>query len=101
VFQNEAAGAAQIVASRFGGDPVVVKFNTKTRGDATIEALESTLQASAKTMNGESDILFLILTSHGSRDGLAVTAGRLAETLTPSNLAEKLDPTRDRHQGGV
>ena len=27
-------------------------------------------------MNGESDILFLILTSHGSRDGLAVVAGQ-------------------------
>ena len=38
-------------------------------------------------MNGESDILFLILTSHGSPDGLAVVAGRLAETLKP-DLAE-------------
>jgi hypothetical protein len=98
VFRSEAAGAAQIVASRFGGGPVVVKFNTKTGGDATVEALAATLQAAAKTMNGESDILFLILTSHGSRDGLAVTAGRLAETLTPSNLADMLDRTGVRHR---
>jgi hypothetical protein len=49
-------------------------------------------------MNGESDILFLILTSHGSRDGLPVTAGRLAETLTPSNLADMLDRTGVRHK---
>ena len=72
VFRSEATGAAHIVASRFGGDPVIVKFNTKTGGGATIEALAATLQAAAKGMNGESDILFLILTSHGSPDGLAV-----------------------------
>jgi hypothetical protein len=82
VFRREATGAAQIVANRFGGDPVVVKYNTKTGGSATVETLATTLQAEAKKMNGESDILFLILTSHGSRDGLAVVAGRLAETLS-------------------
>ena len=61
VFRREATGAAQIVANRFGGDPVVVKYNTKTGGSATIETLATTLQAEAKKMNGESDILFLIL----------------------------------------
>jgi hypothetical protein len=90
--------AAQIVASRFGGDPVVVKFNTKTGGSATVESLAATLQASTKQMNGDSDILFLILTSHGSPRGLAVTAGRLAETLKPSNLAGILDRTGVRHK---
>jgi hypothetical protein len=98
VFRSEATGAAQIVASRFGGGPVLVKFNTKTGGGATVEGLATTLQASAKKMNGESDILFLILTSHGSPHGLAVTAGPLAETLTPSNLAEMLDRTGVRHK---
>ena len=66
VFRREATGAAQIVANRFGGDPVVVKYNTKTGGSATVETLATTLQAEAKKMNSESDILFLILTSHGS-----------------------------------
>jgi hypothetical protein len=98
VFRSEATGAAQIVASRFRGDPVVVRFNSKTGGGATVEALAATLQAEAKKMNGESDILFLILTSHGSRDGLAVTAGRRAETLKPSNLAEMLERTGVRHK---
>src|SRR6266699_6258088 len=49
-------------------------------------------------MNGESDILFLILTSHGSRDGLAVVAGRLAETLKPSHLSEMLGRTGVRNK---
>src|SRR6516162_2879232 len=50
-------------------------------------------------MNGESDILFVILTSHGSPDGLAVTAGRrLTETLKPSKLAGMLERTGVRHR---
>jgi len=99
VFRSEATGAAQIVASRFGGGPVVTRFNTKTGGDATVETLAATLQAEAKKMNGESDILFVILTSHGSPGGLAVTAGRrLAETLKPSKLAEMLKRTGVRYK---
>src|SRR5919198_1440117 len=74
VFRREATGAAEIVANRFGADQVVVQFNTKTGGDATVEALAATLQAEAKKMNGDRDILFLILTSHGSQEGLAVNA---------------------------
>ena len=98
VFRREAAAAAQIVANRFGGDPVVIKSNTKTGGSATVETLATTLQAEAKKMNGESDILFLILTSHGSHDGLAVVAGRLVETLKPSNLSEMLGRTGVRNK---
>jgi hypothetical protein len=98
VFRSEATGAAQIVANRFGGDPVVVKPNTKTGGSATVEVLATTLQSEAKKINGEADILFLILTSHGSRDGLAVKAGRLTETLKPSKLAEMLSRTRVQHK---
>src|SRR5262245_36860951 len=98
VFRREATGAAQIVANRFGGDPVIVRSNTKTGGNATVETLATTLQAEAKKMNGESDILFLILTSHGSRDGLAVVAGRLVETLKPSHLSEMLGRTGVRNK---
>ena len=98
VFRREASSAAQIVASRFGADPVVVRYNTKTGGNATVETLATTLQAESKKMNGESDILFLILTSHGSRDGLAVVAGRLAETLKPSTLSEMLGRTGVRNK---
>ena len=98
VFRREATGAAEIVANRFGADQVVVRFNTKTGGDATVEALAATLQAEAKKMNGDRDILFLILTSHGSQEGLAVNAGRLAETLKPSNLAVMLNRTGIRYK---
>ena len=52
-------------------------------------------------MNGESDILFLVLTSHGSPDGLAVTAGRRAETLKPSTLPAMLERTGVRRKAVV
>ena len=41
---------------------------------------------------------FSILTSHGSRAGLAVKAGRLTETLTPSRLANMLARTGVQHK---
>ena len=98
VFRREATGAAQIIESRFGHGSVVVRFNTKTGGGATIKSLAATLQAEAKKMDRDSDILVLFLTSHGSPDGLAITAGRRAETLAPSALAEMLDQTGVRHK---
>src|SRR5262249_47287443 len=47
------------------------------------------------------DVLFLILTSHGSSAGLGVKAGSLTQTLTPPKLAEMLARTRLRHKGVV
>jgi len=101
VFQSEATGAAQIVANRFGGDPVIVRFNSKKGGDATTASLAATLQATAKNTADANDILFLILTSHGSPDGLAVVAGRRRETLTPARLADMLNATGVRYRAVV
>ena len=97
-FRREATAAAQIIEDRFGHGSVVVRFNTKTGGGATIKSLAATLQAEAKKMDRDTDILFLVLTSHGSPDGLAITAGRRAETLRPSTLAEMLDQTGVQHK---
>jgi Peptidase C13 family len=98
VFRSEATGAAQVVAGRFGSGPIHVQYNSKKGGGATIEGLAMSLQAAANGMNADHDILFLILTSHGSRAGLAVKAGRLTQTLTPSNLADMLARTGVRYK---
>ena len=98
VFRSEATGAARVVAGRFGGAPINVQYNSKNGGGATIEGLAMSLQAAANGMDANNDILFLILTSHGSRAGLAVKAGRLTQTLTPSNLAYMLARTSMRHK---
>jgi hypothetical protein len=98
VFRSEATGAAQIVANRFGPGPIKVKYNSKKGGDATIQGLAMALQAAANGIDAENDVLFVILTSHGSRAGLAVKAGRLTQLLTPLNLADMLALTGVQHK---
>ena len=98
VFKREASGAAQVVVGRFGSGPVNVQYNSKKGGTATIETLAVSLQEAAKGLDAENDVLFLVLTSHGSPAGLAVKAGRLEQTLTPSNLADMLKRTSVRHK---
>ena len=98
VFESEAKGAAAIVANRFGGGQVVVRANTKRRGDATPETLASTLNSVAKEIDHERDLLVLILTSHGSPAGLAVKAGAREEILSPRFLATTLRYTGVRHR---
>ena len=98
VFRREATGAARVVAGRFGSGPVDVQYNSKKGGRATIAALAASLQAAANRMDAENDVLFVILTSHGSPDGLAVKAGRLTQTLTPSTLADMLARTGVRYK---
>src|SRR4051812_33103419 len=98
VFRAEAIGAAQVVASRFETGAIDVQYNLKKGGTATIEALARSLQVAANRLNADKDVLFLILTSHGSPDGLAIKAGRITQTLTPSRLAGILAKTGVRHK---
>jgi tetratricopeptide (TPR) repeat protein len=98
VFESEAKGAARIIADRFGASPAMVRANTKSRGDATRESLATTLQLAAKGMDIQNDILFVILTSHGSQAGLEVKAGTRDETLSPLNLVTALDDLPVRHR---
>src|SRR5262245_25051263 len=98
VFRREATGAAQVVAGRFGSGPIDVQYNSKKGGSATIETLATSLQAAANGMDVEYDVLFLILTSHGHPAGLAVTAGRFTQMLTPSKLADMLAWSGVRHK---
>jgi hypothetical protein len=64
VFRSEATGAAEIVSSRFGGGPVVVRFNTKTGGGATVEGLAATLHPSHPQMAGGENVGPLLVSRH-------------------------------------
>jgi hypothetical protein len=98
VFESEAKGAAGIVARRLGASTVVVHANTKTHGDVTIASIGAALQSVTERMDRESDILFLILTSHGSQAGVAVQAGRREEILSPIDLEGMLNRAGVRHR---
>ena len=65
VFESEAKGAAGIVAQRLGANSVIVRANTKTRGDVTIASIGDALRAAGERMDRESDVMVVILTSHG------------------------------------
>jgi hypothetical protein len=98
VFESEAKGAAKIVADRFGGGPVIVRANTKSRSDATPESLTAALDSVAREIDADNDILVLILTSHGSRSGLVVRAGGRERMLSPALLAVMLNQSGVRHR---
>jgi tetratricopeptide (TPR) repeat protein len=98
VFESEAKGAAQIVASRFGGAPAAVRFNSKNREEATAETLAATLQSTAMGMDVDNDILVVILTSHGSPAGVAVKTPSREAILSPLDLFTMLDATHVRHR---
>jgi hypothetical protein len=98
VFDSEAKGAADIVAHQLAANTVVVRTNTKKRGDVTIASIENELHAAAGQMDHENDLLVLILTSHGSQAGVAVQAGRREETLSPMALAGMLGRTGVQHR---
>jgi len=98
VFESEAKGAASIVAQKLGADPVIVRFNTKIRGDVSVATLADVLRSAGGQMDHDKDVLFLILTSHGSQAGVAVQAGRRMETLSPPALAGMLNSAGVRHR---
>jgi Peptidase C13 family len=98
VFESEAKGAADIVAHQLEANAVVVRANTKKHGAVTIGAIEDALQSGAEGMDRENDLLFLILTSHGSQAGVAVQAGRREETLSPAALAGMLGRVGVQHR---
>jgi hypothetical protein len=98
VFESEAKGAAAILAQRLGAADVVVRANTKTRGDVTIAAIGATLQSAAAKLDHDNDLLSLVLTSHGSQDGVAVQAGRRVEILSPQALAAMLNRAGVQHR---
>ena len=98
VFESEAEGAAAILAQRLGAHDVVARSNTKTRRDVTIEAIGAAVRTAVDKMDHENDLLALILTSHGSPDGVAVEAGRRVEILSPSALASMLGSVGVRHR---
>jgi len=98
VFESEAKTAASIVAQRLGANSVIARANTKTGGDVSVASIGAALRAAGERMDRESDILFLILTSHGSKAGVAVQAGKRTEILSPGDLASMLNRAGVRHR---
>jgi hypothetical protein len=97
IFKREAVFAQTVFGEHFGsGNRSLELINDVDDRDsfplATVSGLTDALKLIAARMNTEEDVLVLTLTSHGSKDGLAVTNGSLPLLqLGPSELRQALD----------
>ena len=97
IFKREALFAQTVFADHFGsGERSVELINDVDDRDsfplATVSGLTEALKLLGARMNTEEDVLVLTLTSHGSRDGLAVSNGTLPLLqLGPAELRQALD----------
>ena len=100
VFKREALYAQQVFADKYGtGDRSVALINDIRDRDtyplATVSGLDRTVKLIADRMDLDQDVLVLMLTSHGSEDGLEVKNGSLPlAQLGPPDLQEILDESR-------
>jgi Peptidase C13 family len=87
LFRTEANQAAAVMRAYYGrGGTVTVKANTPTTAVVTSAALQAALKKVGSQMDRENDLLVLVLTSHGTPDGIAIRAGRTFEMITPDQL---------------
>ena len=105
VFMREAKSVDDLFAERFGtrGHSIRLINNRKTVLEAPIAsrtALAESLKRVGGVMNRDDDVLFLFLTSHGSRDqkfSMQFYPLKLAD-LTPPDLRRMLDDAGIRHR---
>jgi Peptidase C13 family len=96
IFKREEQFGQQVLGEHFGSeDRSVDLINDNDDRDsyplATVSALQQSLKLIASRMDVDQDVLVLLLTSHGSRDGLAVVNGTLPlAQLSPSDLQRAL-----------
>ena len=97
IFKREALFAQSVFADHFGsGERSLELINDVDDRDtyplATVSGLTDALKLVASRMNPDQDVLVLTLTSHGSKDGLAVANGTLPLLqLDPADLRQALD----------
>jgi hypothetical protein len=97
IFKREALFAEGVLGEHFSSaDRSVELINDEDDRDsypiASVSGLEQALKLVASRMDVEQDLLVLMLTSHGSRDGLAVINGSLPlAQLGPAELQHALD----------
>lgn len=101
VFLSEAKGAAAIVASAYRSpDRATLLSNESGAGlpVATEATLAATLRSVAGVMDRKEDVLFLLVTSHGSPKGVGLErAGSVFGLLTPAKLRRALDASGVRN----
>lgn len=98
VFESEAKGAARILEARFDAKGrSVVLFNSRRRAGVTDASATSAATAIGRVLDPIEDVAVVVLTSHGTPEGLAVTTqGRNVQLVPPDYVRDLLSSTRAR-----
>ena len=92
VFGLEATRGAAVLARDYGaGSRQIVRFNRPHSAAASPRALQQALRQTAARMDLERDVLFLLLTSHGSQEGIAVQIGGRTAIMPPAMIGDLLN----------
>lgn len=99
VFSSEARGAAKVLAARYGhGGPVIVRANSAAKLVAGPDGIAGAIAAAGRGLDRDRDLLFLVLTSHGSPEGIAEKGGGRTGLVPPAELARLLAASPIRHK---
>ncbi|MHB8678108.1 MAG: C13 family peptidase [Rudaea sp.] len=105
VFRNEAEYASNLFAKRFdaAGHELLLVNNPATLSRyplATLTNLETAVDAIARKMDRDNDILFLLLTSHGTQDHLLYVAmdPLPLDQIAPEDLADIFAKAKIRYK---
>jgi hypothetical protein len=99
VFESEAKGAARVLAARLDGEGrTIVRFNGKRRFGARPPDLIAAADAVGRVLDPAEDVAVLVLTSHGTPQGVAIAAGKDQRLLSPDVARALLDRTRARYR---
>lgn len=101
VFLSEARGAAAVVASAYRSpDRAILLANEAGKGLPVADepGLNAALKSAAAVMDLKEDVLFLLVTTHGSKQGAALEAGgEVFGVLGPAAIRRALDRAKIRN----
>ncbi len=99
VFESEAKGAARVLEVQLDArGRSIVRFNGKRRFGAGPEDLFAAARAVGATLDPAEDVAVLVLTSHGTPDGIGLVRGRDQRLVTPEDVRALLAATGARYR---
>ncbi len=99
VFESEAKGAARVLEAQLDArGRSIVRFNGKRRFGAGPDDLAAAARAVGATLDPNEDVAVVVLTSHGTPEGVALVRGRDQRMVTPQDVRALLAATGARYR---
>lgn len=98
VFRSEATHAARLLSLRYGGGPMVVRSNSRQSFAAGPKGMLVAIHQAEKGLDPARDVLVVMMTSHGSPQGIAEKGGGTEGLLAPAALGHILEQSRVRRK---